>query len=100
MIKRIPDDETNKPHKERLQERAKNAALRAFAKDTLQQDHIQFLLKMNDETKPRRSTKSLVLGKAKVMSCEDFKDWARSRGNGQGERGRKRKTIVQSDEDE
>lgn len=35
MIKQVPDDETNKPHKERLQEKVNNAALRAFAKDTL-----------------------------------------------------------------
>jgi hypothetical protein len=29
---------------------------------------------MNDESKPRRSTKSVVLGKAKVMSYEDLKE--------------------------
>ncbi|KAH9204273.1 hypothetical protein DL95DRAFT_233109, partial [Leptodontidium sp. 2 PMI_412] len=50
MITQVPDDETNKPHKERLQQ------------------------KMNDESKPRRSTKSVVLGKAKVMSYEDLKE--------------------------
>jgi ribosomal protein S7 len=38
---------------------------------TLQQDRIKSLLKANDEAKPRRSTKSIVLGKAKVMSFED-----------------------------
>ena len=39
---------------------------------TLQQDRIRSLLKANDEAKPRRSTKSIVLGKAKVMSFEDL----------------------------
>ncbi|TVY93491.1 hypothetical protein LAWI1_G001484 [Lachnellula willkommii] len=74
MIKQVPDDETNKPHKEKLQEKVNNAAVRAFAKDSLQQDYIQFLLKMNDKSKPRRSTKSVVLGKAKIMSYEDLKE--------------------------
>ncbi|KAF2241396.1 hypothetical protein BU26DRAFT_399669, partial [Trematosphaeria pertusa] len=50
MIKQVPDDEMNKLHMERLQE------------------------KMNDEAKPRRSTKSVVLGKAKIMSYEDLKE--------------------------
>jgi hypothetical protein len=39
---------------------------------TLQQDRIRSLLKANDEAKPQRSTKSIVLGKAKVMSFEDL----------------------------
>jgi hypothetical protein len=39
---------------------------------TLQQDRIKSLLKANDEAKPRRSTKSIVLGSAKVMSFEDL----------------------------
>src|SRR5947208_8071025 len=74
MIKQVPDNETNKPHKERLQQKANNAAQIAFAKNSLQQDHIRFLIKMNDESKPRRSTNSVVLGKAKVMSYEDLKE--------------------------
>lgn len=40
MIKQITDDETNKPHKERLQQKVNNAAQIAFAKDSLQQDYI------------------------------------------------------------
>jgi hypothetical protein len=39
---------------------------------TLKQERIQSLLKANDEAKPRRSTKSIVLSKAKVMSFEDL----------------------------
>jgi hypothetical protein len=41
------------------------AAQLSFAKGALQQNHIQLLLKVNDEAKVRRSTKSLVLGTAK-----------------------------------
>jgi hypothetical protein len=71
MIKQIPNDETNKPHKEWFQLKVNNAAQTAFAKDSL---HIRFLTKMNDKSKPRRSTKSVILGKAKAMSYEDFKE--------------------------
>jgi hypothetical protein len=39
----------------------------ALATGTLQQNQIQFLLKVNDEAKVRRATKSLVLGTAKVI---------------------------------
>lgn len=44
----------------------------SIARGILQQERIRFLLKTNDEAKVRRSTKSLVLGKAKVMSYEDL----------------------------
>jgi hypothetical protein len=39
---------------------------------TLQKGQTKSLLKANDEAKTRRSTKSIVLGKAKVMSFEDL----------------------------
>lgn len=42
------------------------------ARGVLQQERIKSLLKTNDEAKVRRTTKSLVLGKAKVMSYEDL----------------------------
>ena len=51
---------------------------------------------MNNEDKVRRSTKSVVLGKAKAMSFKDI-GAARATGaakeviNGRGKRGRKRK---------
>jgi hypothetical protein len=63
------------------------------------EDRIQFLTTINNEAKVRRSTKSLVLGKAKVMSYEDLeearakrvvKDAAKA-AKGKGKRGRKRK---------
>jgi len=55
---------------------------------------------MNNEAKVRRSTKSLVLGKAKVMSYEDIEE-ARSKRAAKeqaaavkGKHGRKRKGLV------
>ena len=44
----------------------------SLAKGALQQDQIRFLITVNNEAKVRRSTKSIVLGKAKVMSYEDL----------------------------
>ncbi|KAE9373844.1 hypothetical protein N431DRAFT_407564 [Stipitochalara longipes BDJ] len=51
---------------------------------------------MNNEAKVRRSTQSLVLGKAKVMSFEDIEVARAARAakdviKGKGKRGRKRK---------
>jgi hypothetical protein len=44
----------------------------SFAERALQKDQIRFLYKVNNETKVRRTIKSIVLGKAKVMSYEDL----------------------------
>jgi hypothetical protein len=87
---------------ERLQRRVQklaSAAQISFAKQHLLQDHNRLLAKINGEAKVRRSTKSVVLGKAKVMSFEDLevarvkratKDKATA-DKGKGERRRKRK---------
>jgi hypothetical protein len=48
------------------------AAKTSIARSALQQERVQFLLDINNEAKVRRSTKSLVLGKARVMSYEDL----------------------------
>ncbi|KAF2475259.1 uncharacterized protein BDR25DRAFT_322557 [Lindgomyces ingoldianus] len=78
------------------------AARISFAKQTLLQDEDQFLSTINKE-KVRQSTRSVVLGKAKVMSYEDLeeaqakraaKEKAKEKGKataGKGKRGRKRK---------
>jgi hypothetical protein len=64
------------------------------------------LTRMNNEAKVRRSTQSLILGKAKVMSFEDIKVARAARATkevikGKGKRGRKRKsTAVEADEPE
>ena len=59
--------------KQRLQKLA-NAAQVSFAERALLRDENQLLFKQNDEAKRRRSTKSTVLGKAKVMSYEDIEE--------------------------
>lgn len=64
-----------------LQKLAK-AAQTFLAKNAIQEDHIRFLLKINDESKVRRAAKSIVLGKAKVMSFEDLVE-ARSKRHAQ-----------------
>ena len=44
----------------------------SIARGALQQEQIEFLHEINNEAKARRTTKSHVLGKAKVMSYEDL----------------------------
>ncbi|USP82170.1 hypothetical protein yc1106_09444 [Curvularia clavata] len=46
----------------------------SLAKQTLLQDQNEFLTKVNKEAQVRRSTRSIVLGKAKVMSFEDLEE--------------------------
>ncbi|KAF2629174.1 hypothetical protein BU25DRAFT_457401 [Macroventuria anomochaeta] len=46
----------------------------AFAERSLLQDHNRFLSKINGEAKARRSTKSLVLSKAMVMTYEQLEE--------------------------
>jgi hypothetical protein len=59
---------------------------------------------MNNEAKVRRSTQSLVLGKAKVISFEDIEVARAARAakeviKGKGKRGRKRKsTAIEADD--
>jgi hypothetical protein len=70
-----------------------------LAERAVQRDQIHFMRKVNNEAKARRSTRLLVLGKAKVMSYEDLeearakraaKDAAKAKGKGTP--GRKRKS--------
>lgn len=86
-------------NKQRVRKLA-NAAKVSFAEGALLRDENQFLFKQNNEAKHRRSTKSTVVGKAKVMSYEDIKvaqakRAARDANKGtmviKGKRGRKRK---------
>ena len=65
-------DETSKRNLERHLKKLTKAAGVFYAKNVLQEDRIGFLLKTNNESKIRRATKSLVLGRAKVMSYEDL----------------------------
>lgn len=70
-------NELDKISRQRLQrhiQRLANAARISFAQCALLQDQNRFLYAMNNETNLRRSTRSVVLGKAKVMSYEDLKE--------------------------
>ena len=91
----------DKMSKQRLQRRIQklaSAARISFTQCAILQDQNQFLLKINSEAKVRRSTRSIVLGRAKVMSYKDLEE-ARARREakdkataGKGKRGRKRKS--------
>jgi hypothetical protein len=65
-------DETSKQNLARHLQKCTKAFQKSSAQAILQEDRIQFLTTINNEAKVRRSTKSLVLGKAKVMSYEDL----------------------------
>lgn len=95
-------DKTSKRNLQRHLHKLAKAAELSLAKGALQQNHIRFLLTVNNEAKVRRSTKSLVLGKAKVMGYEELiearekraeKDAAQE-AKGKGKRGRKRTSAV------
>ena len=93
-------DETSKQNLARHLQICTKAFQKSSAKSILQEDRIQFLTTINNEAKVRRSTKSLVLGKAKVMSYEDLEEARAKRivkeaaraAKGKGKRGRKSKS--------
>ena len=92
------NDDVSKQRLLRHIQKFANAAQIGFAERSIQRDQIQFLREMNNEGKVRRSTKSLQLGKAKVMSYEDLEEAREKRAakdaakaKGKGTRGRKRK---------
>jgi hypothetical protein len=99
-------DETSKQSLKRHLQRFAKATRASFAKLVLQEDQIQFLTTINNEAKVRRSTKSLVLGTAKVMSYEDLEEARAKRAakdamKGKVKRGRKRKSAaLEADEPE
>jgi hypothetical protein len=102
-------DETSKQNLAKHLQKCTKAFQKSSALSVLQEDRIRFLTTINNEAKVRRSTKSLVLGKAKVMSYEDLvearakrvvKDATRA-AKGKGKRGRKRKSAaLEADEPE
>lgn len=65
-------DEVSKQKLNRHVGKLAKAAQTSFARNTLQEDHIRSLLKANDESKPRRDTRPIVLSTAKVISYEDL----------------------------
>ncbi|RMZ92709.1 hypothetical protein DV736_g1, partial [Chaetothyriales sp. CBS 134916] len=95
-------DETSKQRLQRHLQKLANVAQTSFAERVLQ-DQNRFLTIMNNESKVRRSTKSVVLGKAKVISHEDVAEAQTKRAAkeeatataGKGNRGRKRKSSAE-----
>lgn len=65
-------NETSRRRLHRHLQKFSNAATMSFAERALQKEQIKFLHRVNNEVKVRRAAKSLVLGKAKVMSYEDL----------------------------
>jgi hypothetical protein len=91
--------------RQRLQGRVQKLASVAkisFAKQSLLQDYNRLLYRNNSEAKVRRSTRSLVIGTAKVMSYEDLVKARVERTakggaaavKGKGKRGLKRKVSA------
>lgn len=66
-------DEVEKYKLQRQVDKLAKAAQTFLARNTLQEEQIRFLLKINNEAKPRRSTRPFVLSTAKVMSDDDLK---------------------------
>lgn len=92
-------DGTSRQRLERHVQKLAHAAQISFAERALLHDENQTLTKMNNEAKVRRSTKSVVLGKAKVMSFEDIETARAARAakeviKTKGKRGRKRKSAA------
>ena len=67
-------DALNQQRLQKHVQKLASAAERSFAKETLLQEQTRFLSRINNEAKIHRSTRSVVLGKAKVMSYEDLEE--------------------------
>ena len=99
-------NETSVQRLQRHVQKLVNAAQISFAERALLHDQNQLLTRMNNEAKVRRSIKSVVLGRAKIMSFEDIEvarvtRAAREVIKGKGKRGRKRKSAaLEADEQE
>ncbi|KFZ25298.1 hypothetical protein V502_00222 [Pseudogymnoascus sp. VKM F-4520 (FW-2644)] len=88
-------NETSTQRQQRRVQKLANAAQISFAENALLRDQNQILTIISNEVKVRRSTRSIVLGKAKVMSYEDIEEARAKRAakeiiKGKGKRGRKR----------
>jgi hypothetical protein len=101
-------DEKSKQNLARHLQKCTKAFKKSSAQAIIQEDRIKFLTTINNEAKVQRSTKSLVLGKAKVMSYEDLVEARAKRvvkeatraAKGKGKRGRKRKSgTLEAEED-
>ncbi|KFZ22973.1 hypothetical protein V502_02552 [Pseudogymnoascus sp. VKM F-4520 (FW-2644)] len=76
----------------------------SFAENALLRDQNQVLTIISNEVKVRRSTRSTVVGTARVMSYEDIVKARADRAEkdiikGKGKRGRKRKALEAGEQD-
>jgi len=93
-------DEASQQRLQRHVQKLASAARVSLAECALLQDQNQSLIKINKEAKVRRSTRAVVLGKAKVVSYEDLEEARAKRagkekttlGKVKGRRGRKGKS--------
>lgn len=67
-------DDVGKQRLMRRIEKLAKAGKVLLAESALQEGHIRFLHKINNEGEARRSTRAIVLGTAKVMSWEDLEE--------------------------
>jgi hypothetical protein len=65
-------DDTSRQRLRRRLQKLTNATQLSFAERALLQDQNAFLNRINNEAKVRRSTKSEIIGTARVMSFEDL----------------------------
>ncbi|KAF1938390.1 hypothetical protein EJ02DRAFT_354635, partial [Clathrospora elynae] len=101
-------DKASKQRLQRCVEKLASAAKISFAKQSPLQDHNRLLYKINSEAKVRRSTRSLVIGRAKVMSYEHLEEARMAHAaidkaavdKATRKRGRKRKLSTQDAEEE
>ncbi len=89
-------NKTSIQRQQRHVQKLANVAQISFAERALLHDQNQFLTRMNNEAKVRRSTNSVGLGKAKIISYKDIEEARAKRAakeiiKGKGKRGRKRK---------
>ena len=92
-------NEKSIPRIQRHIQKLANAAQIFLTDGALLNNQVQILTRMNNEAKVRRSTRAVVLGKAKVMSFKDIEVAQAARTakeviKGKGKRGRKRKSAT------
>lgn len=91
--------ETSTQRLQRYAQKLANAAHMSYAEVAILKDERQVLTTIANEVKVRRSTRSIVVGKAKVMSYKDIEEARAKRAakdaiKGKGKRGRKRKSAT------
>ena len=92
----IKQDQSSTQRQQRHVQKLANAAQMSFAEVALLRDEKQSLITIANESRVRRSTRSTVVGRARVMSYEDIVKARADRAakdiiKGKGKRGRKRK---------